>query len=108
MMFGVKANGGSNPSTTASEPAGCLALMRTPAGFLCRVSSREVWVGTVFLRLPFVMRRIKCLNQTTSTFRGVPYLLIGESVINEQRIRSLLGMIAPEQTGGGRLLERDL
>ncbi|EID50673.1 hypothetical protein HMPREF1324_0258 [Rothia aeria F0474] len=37
----------------------------------------------------------------------MPYLLIGESVINE-RIRSLLGMIAPEQTGGGRLLERDL
>ena len=56
----------------------------------------------------FVMRCIKCLEQTTSTFRGVPYLLIGESVINEQRIRSLLGMIAPEQTGGGRLLERDL
>ena len=50
----------------------------------------------------FVMRCIKCLNQTTSTFRGVPYLLIGESVINE-RIRSLLGMT--EQAGGGRLLE---
>lgn len=56
----------------------------------------------------FVMRCIKCLEQTTSTFRGVPYLLIGESVINEQRIRSLLGMIVPEQAGGGRLLERDL
>lgn len=56
----------------------------------------------------FVMRCIKCLEQTTSTFRGVPYLLlIGESVINE-RIRSLLGMIVPEQAGGGRLLERDL
>lgn len=55
----------------------------------------------------FVMRCIKCLNQTTSTFRGVPYLLIVESVINEH-IRSLLGMIAPEQAAGGRLLERDL
>gem|GEM_PF-1085040 len=107
MMFGVKANGGSNPSTTAGLGGRVRARGGGGGGFLCRVCSREVWVGTVFLHLPFVMRCIKCLNQTTSTFRGVPYLLIGESVINE-RIWSLLGMIVPEQAGGGRLLERDL
>ena len=78
-----------------------------PGGFLVQSVLPGSLGGHRVSTHAFVMRRIKCLNQTTSTFRGVPYLLIGESVINE-RIRSLLGMIAPEQTGGGRLLERDL
>ena len=105
-MFGVKANGGSNPSTTASEPAGCLALCE-PRRVSCTECPPGKFGGHRVSTHAFVMRCIKCLNQTTSTFRGVPYLLIGESVINE-RIRSLLGMIVPEQAGGGRLLERDL
>ena len=79
-----------------------------PGGFLVQSVLPGSLGGHRVSTHAFVMRCIKCLEQTTSTFRGVPYLLIGESVINEQRIRSLLGMIVPEQAGGGRLLERDL
>ena len=78
-----------------------------PGGFLVQSVLPGSLGGHRVSTPAFVMRCIKCLNQTTPTFRGVPYLLIGESVINE-RIRSLLGMIVPEQAGGGRLLERDL
>ena len=79
-----------------------------PGGFLVQSVLPGSLGGHRVSTPAFVMRCIKCLEQTTSTFRGVPYLLlIGESVINE-RIRSLLGMIVPEQAGGGRLLERDL
>ena len=66
MMFGVKANGGSNPSTTASEPAGCLALMRTPGGFLVQSVLRGSLGGHGVSTPAFVMRCIKRLEYTTS------------------------------------------
>ena len=66
MMFGVKANGGSNPSTTASEPAGCLALMRTPGGVLVQSVLPGSLGGHGVSTPAFVMRCIKRLEYTTS------------------------------------------